>query len=35
MKVDPLALGILTAIHRALKMIGAQLWWPFHMQDIP
>jgi len=35
MKVDVLALGILTAIRKALEMISAQLGRPFHMQDIP
>jgi error-prone DNA polymerase len=35
LKVDCLALGMLTAIQRALHMISAQLGRPFAMPDIP
>jgi len=35
MKIDVLALGMLSAIHRALDMISARRSMPFRMQDIP
>ncbi|MBY0555666.1 MAG: error-prone DNA polymerase [Burkholderiaceae bacterium] len=35
MKVDVLALGMLTALRRALDMLGQQRGQPFRMQDIP
>ncbi len=35
MKVDVLALGMLTALRRALALVGAQRGAPFRMQDIP
>ena len=35
LKVDVLALGMLTAIRRALDMIGQRRGHPFRMQDIP
>lgn len=35
LKVDVLALGMLSAIRRALEMIGAQKGHAFEMQDIP
>jgi len=35
MKVDILALGMLTAIRKALELISKQEGRPFHMQDIP
>lgn len=35
LKVDVLALGMLSAIRRALGFIGQKLNRPFHMQDIP
>jgi error-prone DNA polymerase len=35
MKVDVLALGMLTAIRRSLETIGRRLGRPFRMQDIP
>lgn len=34
-KVDVLALGMLSALRRALEFIGAKLGRPFRMQDIP
>ncbi|MDM0012003.1 error-prone DNA polymerase [Variovorax sp. J22P168] len=34
-KVDVLALGILTAIHRALDLVAIKLGRPFGMQDVP
>ncbi|MCU6500417.1 error-prone DNA polymerase [Rugamonas sp. A1-17] len=35
MKVDVLALGMLSALRRALALVGAQRGAPFRMQDIP
>jgi error-prone DNA polymerase len=35
LKVDILAIGMLSAIRRALDHIGAQLGRPFEMQDVP
>ncbi|MBA4211479.1 MAG: error-prone DNA polymerase [Polaromonas sp.] len=35
LKVDVLALGMLTAIRKALTLIGAKLGRPFTLQDIP
>ncbi|ABB75886.1 error-prone DNA polymerase, DnaE-like [Nitrosospira multiformis ATCC 25196] len=35
MKVDVLALGMLSAIHRALDLISSRRGVPFQMQDIP
>lgn len=35
MKVDVLALGMLTAIRKALTLISQQKGQPFHIQDIP
>ncbi|HWT73003.1 MAG TPA: error-prone DNA polymerase [Oxalicibacterium sp.] len=35
LKVDVLALGMLSAIRRSLEMISARLGHPFEMQDIP
>ena len=35
LKVDVLALGMLSAIRRALELIGARRGRPFRMQDIP
>ena len=35
MKVDVLALGMLSAIRKALALIGEQKGVPFHIQDIP
>jgi error-prone DNA polymerase len=35
MKVDVLALGMLSALRRALEMVGARRGEPFRMQDIP
>ena len=35
LKVDCLALGMLTAIHKALDLISARLGKPFRIQDIP
>ena len=35
LKVDVLALGMLSAIRRALDMIGQKLGRPFRMQDVP
>lgn len=34
-KVDILALGMLTAIHRALDLVGKKLDKPMRMQDVP
>jgi len=34
-KVDILALGMLTAIHRSLDLVGAKLGQTFRMQDVP
>jgi error-prone DNA polymerase len=35
MKIDVLALGMLTAIHRTLNLVSARRGMPFRMQDIP
>ncbi|RIX46044.1 MAG: error-prone DNA polymerase [Rhodocyclales bacterium GT-UBC] len=35
MKVDVLALGMLSAIHRMLQIVGAQRGQPMRLQDIP
>lgn len=35
LKIDVLALGMLTAIHRALDLVGEKLGRSFEMQDVP
>jgi len=35
MKIDVLALGMLSAIHRTLDLVAARYGMPFRMQDIP
>ena len=35
MKIDVLALGMLSAIHRTLDLVSARYGMPFRMQDIP